>query len=235
MQSMNPDSRIHFFPPQAYTEWRDPEGGIVMTKRHSLTVLSTVLLALNLLAACERSPESAGTGSTSGESAETAPIAGMYEVTGTTIETGTGQKREISGSVILAEDGTNYTATYHLSTVFEGEEGVLPAEVIGQGAGTIDGRMLRGEAETQLVISSVPGIDPAFAFIPRTTTTRLVSKSVTSIAADGSVEITIENAGAAGEAYRPTRTTLRGARTSTTGLPSRELPSVATAPPDDDE
>lgn len=206
-----------------------------MTQRHPLTVLSTVLITLTILTACERGRESVGTEGPSGDPAAIVPIAGIYDVTGTTIETGTGQKREISGSVVLAEDGANYTATYHLNTVFEGEEGVLPAEVIGQGAGTIEGHTLRGNAETQLVISSVPGVDPAFAFIPRTTTTRLVSTSVTSIAADGSVEITIENAGAAGEAYQPTRTTLRGARTSAPKAASNELPSVATPPPGDDE
>ena len=32
---------------------------------------------------------------------------------------------------------------------------------------------LVGIAETQVVVSTVPGIDPAFAFIPRTTTTRM--------------------------------------------------------------
>ena len=70
-----------------------------------------------------------------------------------------------------------------------------------------------GSAETQLVISTIPGIDPAFAYIPRTTTTRLVSKSVTTVAGDGSLLILIENTGAAGEIYAPTRTALRGTRT----------------------
>jgi hypothetical protein len=203
-----------------------------MTVRQSLAVLSTAVLVLTSLTACERSP---GTAGSPDEAAEATPIAGRYEVTGTTVEIGTDKKRDISGSVILAEDGGNYSATFHLTTVFEGEEEVLPAEVIGKGAGTIEGRTLRGNAETQLVISSIPGIDPAFAFIPRSTTTRLVSTSLTSIANDGTVEITIENAGAAGEAYRPTRTTLRGIRTSGADVASRGLPPVAAAPPGDEE
>jgi hypothetical protein len=63
------------------------------------------------------------------------------------------------------------------------------------------------------VISTIPGIDPGFAYIPRTTTTRLVSKSVTTLAADGTILILIENTPAPGEDYTPTRTTLRGTRT----------------------
>ena len=41
----------------------------------------------------------------------------MYEVAGTTIDTNTGRKREISGTVILADEGDTYTATFHLDTV----------------------------------------------------------------------------------------------------------------------
>ena len=92
---------------------------------------------------------------------------------------------------------------------------MLPAEVIGMGSGTIDGRELRGIAETQLVISTVPGIDPAFAFIPRTTTTRIVSSSTTKIAANGEVVIEIQSQPAEGETYAPTRTLLRGRRLDT--------------------
>lgn len=190
-----------------------------MLIRHPLNILCVTLL---LASACGRGEEVATT-----DGPEVTPIAGMYEVKGATIESSTGEKREISGSVILAEDGDNYTATYHLTTVFEGEEGVLPAEVIGKGSGIIEGRTLRGDAQTQLVISSVPGIDPGFAFIPRTTTTRLVSKSVTSIAADGTATITIMNSPAAGEVYAPTRTTLHGSRVAAAPLEGTALPDVA--------
>jgi hypothetical protein len=197
-----------------------------MFYRLPLTILCSALL---LSAACDRAP---GAGDESA-AAEVAPIAGMYEVTGSTVDTKTGAEREISGSVILAEEGSSYTATFHLTTIFEGEEGVLPADVIGKGSGRIEDRTLRGTAETQLVISSVPGIDPGFAFIPRTTTTRLESKSLTTIAADGSVVIEIENQGATGEVYTPSRTTLRGIRIGAPGIAGLkgEPPPVAAGPP----
>ena len=178
-----------------------------MTARLPLTALCAML---PVFSACERGLQSTGE---EAAAVDAAPIAGMYEVAGTTVETNTGRKREISGTVILADHGDNYTATFHLDTVWEGRDGTLPAEVIGKGTGTIEGRTLRGSAETQLVISTIPGIDPAFAYIPRTTTTRLVSTSLTTIANDGSVLIKIENAPAAGEIYAPTHTTLRGSRT----------------------
>jgi hypothetical protein len=145
------------------------------------------------------------------------PISGMYEVSGVTVVTQTGDKREISGKIILAEDGDAYTATYSLTTLYPVGPERLPAEVIGKGEGSIDGRRLEGTAATQLVIAMVPGVDPAFAFVPRTVTTRLVSKSVTTIAADGTVMVKIENRPAEGEQYAPTITTLHGRRVSAPG------------------
>ena len=196
-----------------------------MIARLPLIALCAVLL---VSAACERSPQS-----TTEESAvvEAAPIAGMYEVAGTTTEVTTGSKREISGTVILADNGDSYAASFHLDTIWEGRDGTLPAEVIGNGSGTIEGRMLRGSAETQLVISTIPGIDPGFAYIPRNTTTRLVSKSVTTLAADGSILILIENTPAPGEDYAPTRTTLRGIRTGSAPIEGESASNVA-APPE---
>jgi hypothetical protein len=191
--------------------------------------LSHLGLALVLATACDGAPDTAVI------EADTVPIAGQYEVSGTTIETKTGSKRQIAGTVILAEDGDDYTATFHLATVFESASGAMPAEVIGKGSGTINGRELRGTAETQVVISTVPGIDPAFAFIPRMTSTRIVSNSVTSIAADGSVVIQIENQPAAGEDYAPSRTALRGNRIGASLDAGGNLPPIAAIPAEEAE
>ena len=43
-------------------------------------------------------------------------------------------------------------------------------------------------------MTTVPGVDPGFAFIPRMVSTRIVSTSVTQIGPDGSVEIELANA-----------------------------------------
>jgi len=196
-----------------------------MIARLPFTALCAALLVLS---ACERGPQPATEESAA---VEAAPIAGMYEVAGNTIDIDTGRTREISGAVILADNGDSYTATFHLDTVWEGRDGTLPAEVIGKGSGTIEDRTLRGSAETQLVISTIPGIDPAFAYIPRTTTTRLVSKSMTTIAADGSILILIENSPAPGEFYAPTRTTLHGTWTGAAPIAGGGAPDAAAAAP----
>jgi hypothetical protein len=153
------------------------------------------------------------------EPVEVAPIAGMYEVHGDTVALETGHKREIAGTVILADEGASYTATFNLTTTYPGAEEALPAEVIGKGEGSIEGRTLRGTAQTQLVMATVPGVDPGFAFVPRMVSTRIISTTTTTIAADGTVTIEIENQPAAGEeSYAPTRTTLRGSRISAAGI-----------------
>ena len=171
------------------------------------TLLST---SLAVLLACGVSEREAPSESLDGEEV---PIPGMYRVQGATVDKATGEKRDIAGTVILAVEGDDYTATYHLTTAFPGT-GTDPvaAEVIGKGEGRVEGRTLTGTAHTQLVVATVPGIDPNFAFIPRQVSTKLVSDSVTTIARDGTVTIQTDSRGEAGEEYSPTRTTLRGAR-----------------------
>ena len=90
--------------------------------------------------------------------------------------------------------------------------------MIGTGVGTVEGRTLRGTAQTQLSMATVPGVDPSFAFVPRMVSTRIVSTSVTTIATDGTVTIEIENQPAGRDDYAPTRTTLRGTRISAAGI-----------------
>ncbi len=153
------------------------------------------------------------------ESAEAViPIAGMYEVTGVTVSKDTGQERQIAGTVILALAGNQYTATFQLNTTYPGQDAEVPAEVIGKGEGTVEGRTLTGTAATQLVISTVPGIDPAFAFIPHIVTTRIVSASTATIQDDGMMLIEITNLPAPGVEYSETVTTLRGRRVSAAGI-----------------
>ena len=162
-----------------------------------------------------------------GEAAtQAAPIAGMYQVSGITTAVTGGHEREISGTIILADQGESYTATFNLNTLYPIGVESLPTEVIGTGKGTIQGRTLRGTAQIQLVTTTVPGVDPAFAYIPRTVSTRLVSSTLTTLAPDGAVAIQIENAPAPGEQYLPTRTTLKGTRISGAGLGGESEPQA---------
>lgn len=165
------------------------------------------------------------------EEGEEVPIPGLYRVAGATVDKATGEKRDISGTVILALEGDEYTATFHLTTTFPGT-GADPvsAEVIGKGDGTIEGRTLTGVAHTQLVVATVPGVDPNFAYIPRHVSTRLISDSITTIARDGSVVIQTDSRGEPGEDYSPTRTTLRGSRIASDPLEKRH-PAAAKAEP----
>jgi hypothetical protein len=123
---------------------------------------------------------------------------GLYEVKGVTLVPSTGDRREIKGTITLSQEGDTYTSTFSLTTLFPFVESPMEADVIGTGEG--------------IVMSTVPGVDPGFAFVPRTVGPRLVSANVGHFHEDGSIEIQIENAPAPGETYVPTRTTLRGAR-----------------------
>jgi hypothetical protein len=177
----------------------------------SIRPLLLMLLALPLWLGCNAS-----------ETRETPPvgagppelISGRYDVRGTTSVVGTPDKRKIHGVVILVRDGDEYKAAFELKTQFPAEGTITEADVIGHGSGSVTGRQLDGSAETQIVVSAVPGVDTGFAFIPRTVSTRIVSTSVAKVAPDGSIEIEIENRPGPGEQYLPTRTKLAGTRTS---------------------
>lgn len=170
------------------------------------------MITLVVLACSEQLPDVS-----SNPQPDALPISGMYEVSGVTVDLNSRDKREISGRVILNRDGETYTAKFDLETLFPTDHGTLEADVIGSGSGSVAGRTLTGSAETQVIVSTVPGIDPAFAFVPRTTTKRIVSESVTTVADDGTVHVEIDSQPAEGENYSPTHTTLRGTRIGEAG------------------
>jgi hypothetical protein len=184
-------------------------------QRRSFVRPSTAALALALALGCGSTEQAAAP---EAEPVQGVPISGMYSVEGVTTETNSGHQRKLAGTIILAEEGSRYTATFNLTTTYPGGDQALPAEVIGKGDGTIEGRTLKGTSHTQLVVATVPGVDPGFAYIPRTVSTRIVSTSVTKIGPDGTVEIELSNAPEEGEDYSPTRTVLTGKRVSAAGV-----------------
>jgi hypothetical protein len=144
-------------------------------------------------------------------------FSGLYDVGGFTEEIGSGESRALSGTVVLRQEGDAYHATFELDTEFPFGDAKVAATVIGQGDGAVKGSLLTGETRTQVVVSTVPGVDPGFAFIPRMVTTKLVSSSKTRIEGDGSVTIELQTQAAPGETYIPTRTKLKGVRVALQG------------------
>ena len=134
-----------------------------------LLVLSASMLALSGCGSESGVPTDATTPPVKASPPDRIPpsLSGMYRVEGVTTVKGTGMEREIKGTVILAQEGDRYTATFSLATTFPTEEGPIQADVIGKGEGRVDGTSLQGTAETQIVMAAVPGIDSAFAFVPR--------------------------------------------------------------------
>ena len=181
---------------------------MALRTRFAFPTLPTLLLGL-ALAACGQEADVASAPPQTGP----AQVAGMYQVKGTTSVIGTDQSREIWGKVILAQDGASYTATFDLETIYPGPDGEVPAEVVGDGEGTITGNTLDGTLRTQIVASRVPGLDSHFIMVPPAFGVRVVSNATGEVKPDGSIEFTMENRGAEGEDYIPTRTVVKGVRT----------------------
>ncbi len=140
-------------------------------------------------------------------------ITGRYEMSGVTTTPGSDQKRKIHGTIVLQEKDDAYTASFEFKTNFPGEGPPVDADVIGVGEGMIVGRTLAGTAKTQIVVSSVPGLDTGFAYFPRLVSARIVSNSVGEFQDDGTLHIEIESKAAEGELdYQSTRTKMRGKR-----------------------
>lgn len=157
-------------------------------------------------------------------------LSGTWQVDGVTTERRTGAQRAIAGRVVIDVAGEGYASSFHLATQFPTPDGPVAAEVIGRGDGSVAGAGMAGRAETQIVLGSVPGVDSGFAFVPRSVSTRIVSKSTARLASDGSLEIEIESEPAPGETYASTRTTLRGRRIGGVEL-GADAPPVASPPP----
>ena len=193
---------------------------VPMNFRNTLLVCS-ILSAL--LFACSPSEQVAP----AAEGKVTSLRPGRYDVTGVTKTVGTQEERRIKGSVLLSLDGdVGYTTTFDLSTTLPGSEADVPANVIGKGEGTIAAAVLTGTTRTQIVASTVPGVDPGFAFVPRAVSTRIVSDTTATVRPDGSLTIDIRSRAAEGHEYASTITTLTGVLVPGLG----ELPDVAATP-----
>jgi hypothetical protein len=147
---------------------------------------------------------------------------GTYDVTGLTVDQRTGDTRVIRGHVVLTRKGEGWSAAAELETDYPSHGGPVRADVIGRGDGAAKGDGLSGTAHTQLVIQTVPGVDTQFAFIPRTVGPRLVSDWTARLDRGGVLVVELVNRGEEGEAYSPTRTTLRGRRVA---MPSERAPT----------
>jgi hypothetical protein len=171
-----------------------------------LLVLSTVLPLGG--AGSARAAEEAETGASDPD-----PFPGTYRVKGLTTDVRSGDTRRIEGIVVLRTTGEGvYGASSELETKFPSEGGPMDTHVIGNGRGRRNGDVIEGTAETQLVMGTVPGIEAEFAFAPRVVGPRLESTWNARFRSDGTLLVEIENRGAAGETYSPTRTTLYGTR-----------------------
>jgi hypothetical protein len=185
-----------------------------MAPRFPLAILPA-LLALAVVACGSESAQTPDV-ATSAAASGPADIAGMFRVKGTTKVVGTDAEREIAGTVTLQQEGSAYTATFSLETLYPGPDGPLPAEVVGTGEGTVEGNNLVGTARTQIVASRIPGIDPSFSLIPPTFGVKIVSSAIGELRENGEIQFEIENRAAEGERYIPTRTVVSGGRVDAT-------------------
>jgi len=149
------------------------------------------------------------------------PFSGTYDVKGMTTDVTSGDTRRIEGHIVLTKKGDGWAAASELETDFPTHGGPVRTDVIGTGKGVRKGEGLEGEAHTQLVIQTVPGVDTDFAFIPRQVGPRIVSKWKAHLAKDGTLVVELSNTPEKGEQYSPTKTTLKGVRV--------EMPAEAAA------
>jgi hypothetical protein len=139
------------------------------------------------------------------------PQSGLYEMSGETVDSATGVRRPIQGTIVVRVEGERYTTHFEFSTLFPGTEATA-ARVTGTGEGRVEGSRLVGEAHTQLTVAAAPGIDVGFAYVPREVSPRIRSTSMATFLPDGSVRAEIENVAEEGSEYSPTKTTLKGTR-----------------------
>ena len=183
----------------------------------SALLVGAMLVMLGTTFATGCGPSEPSVVSSNAPASELGDVSGLYRVSGTTAQLDGSDERRISGTIMLTQEGALYTTSYDLETTFPGEAEDVRADVVGTGKGTVEGATLIGTSETQLVVSTVPGVDPSFAFIPRVVGVRLTSTTSAEFAADGSVTMRVENQPGEGESYLPTLTVLTGVRIADSG------------------
>ncbi len=176
-----------------------------------LPLLLSVVLAW-LAAGCDSGPTPGGAGSVEAAPPPAEGFVGTWEVKGITEDLRRGDSRRIEGKLVLNESAGVYSGKSELETQFPSEGGAMDAHVLGTATGKREGNLLRGDAETQLVMATVPGVNTDFAFVPRQVFARIESSWTARFRQDGTLIIELENRPAAGEDYAPTRTTLYGTR-----------------------
>lgn len=174
--------------------------------------VSTILALLALVATAVW----AGCGAEPRQPPEPAPTdySGTYEVRGHTTDVQTGAERDIAGTIVLVHDleGKRYKSTYEFRTTWPTQAGDISAHIVGFSQGVVSDDRLEGDAHTQLLISEQPGSAAERAYVPETVTAVIESDTVSTITPDGEITVELENRGAAGDDYRPTRTRLEGRR-----------------------
>jgi hypothetical protein len=173
-----------------------------------LAAVLAVAFVLLLASGCDSStPET-----TSAPAMKPIEVTGRYQMSGVTTTPGSDLKRKISGIMRIEQAGSLYKASYEFKTKFPGEGGSMDADVIGVGEGRVDGRSISGSARTQIVVSSVPGVDTGFAFAPRRVSARIVSTTTGEFDSEGILVIEIHSSAQQGESYQATHTRMRGRR-----------------------
>jgi hypothetical protein len=160
---------------------------------------------------------------------------GYFEVQGSTETERSEIRRPIRGNVIIARHAPDapHVVTFSLKTVFATPDGPMQAELIGSAEAQRSGDALSGHAETQILMGTVPGVDPTFPYIPARLGARIASdfRMVPDPDADSAdrFRIEIESRGARGDAgYEATRTTLRAERAADfRGEPGEDLAEEA--------
>ena len=181
-----------------------------------LLALGAIAMAAGLALGCDAGPTPGG-GSVEAAPPPAEGFAGVWEVKGLTEDVRRGDSRRIEGKLVLRERGGVYSGKSDLQTKFPSEGGAIDAHVLGTATGRREGNVLSGDAETQLVMATVPGVNTEFAFVPRQVFARIESTWTARFRQDGTLIIELENRPAPGEDYAPTRTTLYGTRLPETG------------------
>ncbi len=178
-----------------------------------LFLVAAWMLALPPLVGCNGEGEPAGTAPAPEVTASSSdPFSGSYRVKGLTTDVLHGDTRRIEGIIVLKEQEGGYLTSAELETKYPSAGGPVDADVIGTGDGERSGDTLRGSTQTQLVMSTVPGVDTAFAWVPRTVGPRLESTWTARFRPDGTLVVEIQNEPAEGVEYSPTTTILYGTR-----------------------
>jgi hypothetical protein len=149
-----------------------------------------------------------------GAEGDVAYVGGAWEVRGTITDVGSGDRRHVAGTVVIDQEDDRFRSTFHLIGTLDTPQGRRRAEVVGRGEGKVEGRVITGTVDSNVVTARLGGAGGVVPFVPKEWGPRTHNTVLGRLNDDGSVTFELHTPQQA-DGTGATHTVIHGVRPET--------------------